>query len=280
MKANINYFESPDVWDSSKRNGESEQMRLAETAKCIPQEARSLLDVGCGSGIFLNYLAASKRETLSRIAGVDLSAEALKSVKCEKHQCEITQIPFEDQSFDVVTALEVLEHVIAPEFNLALAEIKRIAKNHILITVPNEEDLIHSLIICRKCFCCFNPFYHVRSFSQKYMAELFGDFELVELNTIGPLEKKIILHPIVKASHLFLRPPSFPPGSICPQCHHQQPTDSQIPSDFISGKRGFHSISRAVKFVAKYMAGRTRIKKKWLLALYKRKPISLQIDDR
>jgi ubiquinone/menaquinone biosynthesis C-methylase UbiE len=47
-------------------------------------------------------------------------------------------LPFTDDRFDVMTALEVLEHI--PEVEKAAWEIVRVARRHIVISVPSHAD--------------------------------------------------------------------------------------------------------------------------------------------
>jgi 2-polyprenyl-6-hydroxyphenyl methylase / 3-demethylubiquinone-9 3-methyltransferase len=76
-----------------------------------------VLDVGCGAGFLANDLA---RKGLS-VTGVDLSPESVKvaaahdetnSVRYEV--ADAARLPYPDQSFDVVTAMDFLEHVEDP----------------------------------------------------------------------------------------------------------------------------------------------------------------------
>ena len=48
------------------------------------------------------------------------------------------QLEFEDEQFDVVTALEVLEHM--PDPGAAVRELCRVAKNYLLVSVPSKAD--------------------------------------------------------------------------------------------------------------------------------------------
>ncbi len=48
----------------------------------------------------------------------------------------IYQLPFPDASFDLVMALEVLEHLKHPDH--ALEELRRLTKEYCLISVPHE----------------------------------------------------------------------------------------------------------------------------------------------
>lgn len=52
-----------------------------------------------------------------------------------KH-ASIYEIPFPNNSFDLVICTEVLEHLETP--SLAIEEVKRVSRRNILISVPNE----------------------------------------------------------------------------------------------------------------------------------------------
>lgn len=94
-----------------------------------------ILDVGCGTGS--NLEAFSK---LGRATGIDMSPEALAF--CRKRGvdsvtfAEIERLPFADATFDVVTAMDVLEHT--DDDLLALQELRRVCKpgGLLLATVP------------------------------------------------------------------------------------------------------------------------------------------------
>ncbi len=86
----------------------------------LATEPRSIkiLDVGCGAGFLSNALA---QKSFS-VTGVDLSPESLKvarkydSTKTVQYlDGDATLLPFESGQFDVVTALDLLEHVENPE---------------------------------------------------------------------------------------------------------------------------------------------------------------------
>ena len=102
---------------------------------------RSVLDVGCGEGV----LTAEWADRLGdgRIVGVDLDDPKLRAEwegrrrpNLEYRVEEATTLPFEDDEFDLATAIEVLEHVPEPE--ATLAEMARVARTHVLVSVPRE----------------------------------------------------------------------------------------------------------------------------------------------
>jgi 2-polyprenyl-6-hydroxyphenyl methylase/3-demethylubiquinone-9 3-methyltransferase len=86
-------------------------------AKFVPpaeREGAKLLDVACGGGLFGPHVAGKGY----RVVGVDLSAKSLEQALRhgfdEVKQADITQLPYADESMDVVTAGQCLEHVRDP----------------------------------------------------------------------------------------------------------------------------------------------------------------------
>jgi ubiquinone/menaquinone biosynthesis C-methylase UbiE len=99
------------------------------------ENIHNVIDIGCGEGFVINCLGYPK------ITGVDISGNALRIAKEKNPECNfcsgsIYEISFKENSFDLVIATEVLEHLEKPEF--ALQEIRRISKNYCILSVPNE----------------------------------------------------------------------------------------------------------------------------------------------
>ena len=103
-----------------------------------PRPRERLLDVGCGSGL---YLQAFKRTGLE-VTGVDPSkfmldlAEARLGSRAGLFPGRAEDLPFEDNEFDIVTLITTLEFVADPE--AALAEAFRVAKGRVYIGVLNS----------------------------------------------------------------------------------------------------------------------------------------------
>lgn len=103
-----------------------------------PLGAASLLDAGCGEGETLARIGAPLPP---RTAAVDLNADAVAFTARRFSEVEVTRqsildLSFDDESFDLVLCLEVLEHL--PDPRAALAELGRVANKDIVVSVPHE----------------------------------------------------------------------------------------------------------------------------------------------
>jgi SAM-dependent methyltransferase len=97
--------------------------------------ALNILDVGCGTGANLEMLSQ-----FGEAEGVDISAEALSFCRARGltnvKQGEAEQLPYADNTFDLVTGLDVVEHL---DNDLAgLQEMRRVLRRggHALLFVP------------------------------------------------------------------------------------------------------------------------------------------------
>lgn len=99
-----------------------------------------LLEVGCGTGLLLERFAAVCRTA----RGVDLSPGMLSAA--EKRGLDVrvasaTELPFDDNSFDVVCSFKVLAHV--PDLPRAITEMLRVTRpgGHVLAELYNPVSL-------------------------------------------------------------------------------------------------------------------------------------------
>ena len=168
------YYESETFWEGEMLQDPANQLRIRETAAIIPSDVVTLADIGCGNGVFVNYLAENHKHI--QPTGVDRSETALKYVKVNKVEGDIAQLPLEDNSFDCVTCLEVIEHLPVTVYNQALRELTRIARNHIIISVPYNEKLELNYTRCPSCKTIFNKDIHLRNFNDEKMQNLLTEF--------------------------------------------------------------------------------------------------------
>ena len=110
-------------------------LALADTAAPV-----SVLEVGCGEGFVPKYLA--EQRPLWRLAGCDLNAGAIAYARRQcptwiaLDEADIYRLPVPPAAFDLVICSEVLEHLA--DVPAALAELKRVSRGQVLITVPHE----------------------------------------------------------------------------------------------------------------------------------------------
>lgn len=101
-----------------------------------------ILDLGCGTGQYLPWLSR-----LGRVVGVDSAPEAL--TYCSRNggagsliiQADVRRLPFRSQSFDLVWASSILEHL--QEDGSSLREGVRVLKpgGRVMISVPAHRFL-------------------------------------------------------------------------------------------------------------------------------------------
>jgi 2-polyprenyl-6-hydroxyphenyl methylase / 3-demethylubiquinone-9 3-methyltransferase len=89
----------------------------------------SVLDIGCGGGLLTSYLNMQGH----KVTGIDLSQGSLDFAKKQDLASKINYVyasadslPFEDSSFDVVCAMDLLEHV--DDYKKVISEASRVLK--------------------------------------------------------------------------------------------------------------------------------------------------------
>jgi SAM-dependent methyltransferase len=99
---------------------------------------RRLLDVGCGGG----GVAAHGAGMGWHVTGIDISPKNVEALRKRGFHAEVVDLngdfPFESQTFDCVTFIEVAEHLVRAEH--AFKEISRVltTEGRVLFTTPNN----------------------------------------------------------------------------------------------------------------------------------------------
>ena len=97
----------------------------------------SILDVGCGKGFMLNDFANALPD--ATLKGVDISeyavANAMEIMKPFITCGNAKELPFEDQSFDLVVAINTIHNLPIEECKQALREIQRVSRRDAFVTV-------------------------------------------------------------------------------------------------------------------------------------------------
>ena len=148
----------------------NEDHRVTFALSLLPGKISSVLDVGCGEG----YLCSRfKKKGINTIAGIDISKKRIKYAKKRFKEIEfkignLYDLLFNDNSYDLVSLVEVLEH--AENIDKALNEVKRISKEYVLITVPSKQKIEEKL--CSHCLKTFYPDGHLNSFSKDSLTNI------------------------------------------------------------------------------------------------------------
>lgn len=120
-----------------------------------------VLDVGSGAGQFVNCLAMSGEfRSITTIDPTRFNKYMELSDDIVRFDISIADMKFDDDSFDVVVCMEVLEHLPEDIFRRAIAELRRVCRGQLIITVPYREPLPLSKT-------------HVRRFEDMDFARLF-----------------------------------------------------------------------------------------------------------
>jgi SAM-dependent methyltransferase len=97
----------------------------------------SVLDVGCGKGFMLHDFKELMPELT--IAGLDISEYALEnSIETVRSCLQIgnaKELPFEDNSFDLVISINTVHNLAPDECKQALREIQRVSRKHEFVTM-------------------------------------------------------------------------------------------------------------------------------------------------
>lgn len=105
----------------------------------------SLVDVGSGRGVFLfPFLEAFPQCRVTSLDILDHRVEFLEDIRSGGLDClearkgDICTQPLPDKCADVVTLLEVLEHI--PDVSRAVQAAVRMARKYVVVTVPSKPD--------------------------------------------------------------------------------------------------------------------------------------------
>lgn len=148
-----------------------------------------LIDIGCGDGYLLKEIAKDFPQI--DLFGIDLSENRVETAKkfapiAVLKTGDAQDIPFEDETFDIVVCSEVIEH--CPDDMKVLAELYRILKTNsfLILTVPNLYTLesISKLLIGKRIA---PPPYHLREYSYNQLIREVGGagFKILKFQSIG-----------------------------------------------------------------------------------------------
>lgn len=98
----------------------------------------TVIEVGCGTGLGTSIMT----DAGAQVTATDLEATCLEYARKRYNravayrQCSGTSLPFPDKSFDYAVSVDVIEHIA--DFDLAIAEMRRVARKGVFISTPNR----------------------------------------------------------------------------------------------------------------------------------------------
>jgi len=152
-----------------KRIDKETRIRIKRVLKLIGKD-KKVLDIACYDG----FIAKKIKDQGNKVVGIEISKKAVKlcrrrGIKCIEQDIE-KRLPFKKNSFDVVHAGEIIEHVF--DTDKLLQEIKRVLKpkGFLILTTPNLGALTRRIKL------------------------LFGKNPLIEIGLISPTGEKSAGH--------------------------------------------------------------------------------------
>ncbi len=132
-----------------------------------------ILDVGCGIGVYLNFLKKKGFEAY----GVDYSGSAVEISK--QIRASAMALPFKDNSFDVVIGMHLIEHLTQKEVRKFLKEVYRVlnASGKVFLLTPNVWN-IRNLLANKEVFR--DPT-HINMFNPERLKRLLGEEDFVDI---------------------------------------------------------------------------------------------------
>jgi hypothetical protein len=141
-------------------------------------------------------------------------------------------LPFSDAAVDLVLASEVIEHIPVVTLPKVFAEIYRVSRRYILITVPYRETLADAVVRC-SCGFVFHKWGHIQSFDENKVRSIYPRARLLKLAYIGAPKPND--PPLLKTlrQRWAGRYAAADPDTLCPKCGGRE---------FVTGSRNLISM--------------------------------------
>jgi len=143
---------------------------LTKLIKKYTKENDTLLDYGSGPGFLIKHLLGNNTE----VSALEFSTDSLQRIKNSyegqkgfKGAYSIEELDKKNLRFNVITLIEVIEHLDDHYLDLTFSNIHRLLEpdGYLIITTPNNEDLSKSYICCPETNELFHRWQHIRSWN-------------------------------------------------------------------------------------------------------------------
>lgn len=139
---NRSYYDDFANWYELERGAGYHQMLDDLEIACVRRygEGKDILEAGCGTGLLLERVA----EFAKSAVGIDLSDGMLEKARergLKVQQGSITELPYDDNSFDLVYSVKVLAHI--EDIETAMSEMARVTRpgGYVLAEFYNPRSL-------------------------------------------------------------------------------------------------------------------------------------------
>jgi hypothetical protein len=214
----VEYYENAADWSLERHlENEDEVKRFEVTAAMISPNTKLRLDAGTGNCAFLSFL--EERSAALDLHGLERSKSAIAASRCRAKITEgsVDALPFDDRSYDTLTALEVIEHLPHTVYRQALAEMARVAASQVLVSVPYRERRL--MVVCPECDCRFSPIFHLRTFDEDTLEGLVPGFRLTRYEYVSTDVHWLLTDLATRVRGLRDRLKGIIPNhTTCPQC--------------------------------------------------------------
>jgi 2-polyprenyl-3-methyl-5-hydroxy-6-metoxy-1,4-benzoquinol methylase len=146
-----------------------------------------IIDIGCGDGSTTARIASYFDINMNNVYGVEYNDDLInissKLFNVDKIDLEVDDIPYENNTFDLVICNQVLEHL--KHYRKVIDDLIRITskEGYIIIGIPNLAHLLNRiyLLFGSQPLCIHLNSSHVRSFTHKSFAKMLISLHMVKL---------------------------------------------------------------------------------------------------
>lgn len=136
------------------------------------------LDYGAGPGYLTEWLLSHGIKTMACDISMDslqiLDGRLTRNPLFQGIHCLEGDTPLPTDTFGSVFLCETLEHLFPDSRRNIISSIRNALKEdgHIIITVPNDENLSAKTVFCADCGAWFHPIQHIASFTPRALGTL------------------------------------------------------------------------------------------------------------
>lgn len=180
------------IWESVPSTERPPDERLVSRSDDFLGGAESVLDLGCGDGLYLPTLATH----CDTVIGVDRSTLALERATAKAGSAQLHEVqdnerlPLADNQVERIWCVDTLEHVV--DTQVVLSEARRVLKpgGMILISTPAHPLRLRLKLALAGWEHHFDPFSaHLRFYTAKSLRSALADcgFDVTESGSAGDL---------------------------------------------------------------------------------------------